>query len=136
MLNKSQKKCPFQRLVAKQSYLIPISNVFFQITQNTHLEDRPLNTSKDLVCWWLLSYRQKSMELCASSAQAQLYPVWLFRARRRHIPGQGTAAPGSLLSHSTATGGRVNTDFYCMCLLHCILQRVSCCNRLFKTLAK
>lgn len=31
---------------------------------------------------------------------------------------------------------RVNTDLYCMLLLHYVLQRVSCCNRLFKTLAK
>lgn len=79
---------------------------------------------------------QKSMELCASSAKAQVYPVWLFWARGWHIPGQGMAPTMALLSHSTATGGWVNTDLDCVLLLHCILQRVSCCNRLFKTLAK
>lgn len=51
----------------------------------------------------------------------------------RPWPGHGRPVPPL---HSTATVGRVNTELYCVLLLHYKLQRVSCCNRLFKTLAK
>lgn len=63
------------------------------------------------------------------SAEAQVYLVRALpsRARGRHVPAHamrsqmhGTAAP-SLLSHSTAVVGLVNTELYCMLLGHYIL---------------